>query len=67
MATLTPRENELAEKAVSNIAIAFSVRALALGEPITTTISLRPLREALATTLKPEAHTKPVFMPSAPG
>ena len=36
-------------------------------EPNTTTISLRPPRVAVATTLKPDAQMKPVFMPSASG
>jgi hypothetical protein len=43
-----------------------SVRWEAEGEPRTTVMSRRPLRVALATTLKPEAQMKPVFIPSAP-
>ena len=42
------------------------VRSAADDEPITTVIRRRPLRVALATTLKPEAQMKPVFIPSAP-
>src|SRR5882757_8387314 len=36
------------------------------GEPSTTAISRLPLRDAVATRLKPDAQMKPVFMPSAP-
>ena len=55
------------EKPFSNSCAAFSERTAPDDEPNTTTISLRPLRVAVATTLKPEAQMKPVFMPSAPG
>ena len=46
---------------------AFWVRSFAEGAPMTTVMRRRPLRLAVATTLKPEAQMKPVFIPSAPG
>ena len=54
-------------KPFSNSCAAFSERTAPEREPKTTTISLRPLRVAEATTLNPDAQMKPVFMPSAPG
>jgi hypothetical protein len=54
-------------KPFSNSCAAFSERTMPEREPNTTTISLRPLRVAVATTLKPDAQMKPVFMPSASG
>ena len=51
----------------SNSSAALMVRSLAEGAPSTTVTRWRPLRVALATTLKPEEQMKPVFMPSAPG
>ena len=56
-----------AAKPLSNRLAAFAVRSLAEGAPSTTVISRLPPRVALATTLKPAAQVKPVFMPSAPG
>jgi hypothetical protein len=52
---------------LSNSCAAFSERTMPEREPNTTTISLRPPRVAVATTLNPDAQMKPVFMPSASG
>jgi hypothetical protein len=57
----------LLPKPRSNSSAACMVRSLAEGAPSTTVTRRRPLRLALATTLKPEEQMKPVFMPSAPG
>ena len=50
----------------SNSCAALTARTAGDGEPSTTAISRLPLRVAVATTLKPDAQMKPVFMPSAP-
>ena len=44
-----------------------AIPALNRAYPSTTVTRWRPLRVALATTLKPAEQMKPVFMPSAPG
>ena len=46
---------------------AFTSRSRGLGWPMTIVTMRRPLRLALATTLKPPEQMKPVFIPSVPG
>jgi hypothetical protein len=53
------------DKAEVSIVWASALLTLLAGAPRITAITLRPPSLAEATTLKPELHTKPVFMPSA--
>ena len=50
----------------SNSCAALTARTAGEGEPSTTAISRLPPRVAVATTLKPDAQMKPVFIPSVP-
>src|SRR4028118_2381338 len=48
----------------SNNSAALRVRSLAEDDPITTVMRRRPLRVAVATTLKPPAQTEPGLVPA---